>query len=424
MKHRILAACTILTALTDPSRAADTVTNVTANVTGPGWTRARVLERSVSLSAGVPFDAALLWEDLARLRNTELFQDVTATVTHTTDGVVLQLDAIDRFSLIPVFEPTFGGDVFQVIAGLRDANFLGLAQDLTLYGGLFSRADVRGPIVGGQWIHRQIAGRHTLAVLADTSQSDALFFDAGGNVVARYDIRSGTTLLQGILKFRRGLEPGFYAGWSGRWADTIQPATTGAPSVPPLRQDLLLGTTLRFGTVDYDAFLYTGRDLTFDLTQRIRLRGGSGYPALTVQGRLFDRPLPWLNLAVRARLVGKLNSQEADDLAWGGFSNIRGLAAGRLRGRYGALLNTEARATIAQRLWGTFFLQSAVFCDAGVVGRALRGARQVQSGTSCGIGLRGGIHQLAGVFGRIDLAFASDGGNIRPGVSFGVRQFF
>ncbi|RMF17362.1 MAG: hypothetical protein D6761_04450 [Candidatus Dadabacteria bacterium] len=421
---RCLFAAVLLAAIATPALANDAVTSLTTSVSGPGWTRDRVLQRGISLSAGDPFDARRLWEDLARLRNSELFQTVTATVSKTSDGVALAVTATDRFSLIPVFEPTFGGDVFQVTAGLRDANFLGLAQDMTLYGGLFARGDVRGPIVGGQWIHRQIAGRHTLAVIADLSQTDALFFDAAGRTVESYDVRSASGLLQGILKSKRGLEPGAYTGWSGRWADAVIPSTTGTAAVPAVRQDILLGMTLRLGSVDYDAFLYNGCDVVFDLVQRIRVRGGRGYPALTVQGRAFNRPLPWLNLAARVRIAGRLNEQRADDLAWGGFSEVRGIASGRLRGRLGALVNAEARATIARRLWNTFFIQTAVFCDGAATRRSLRGSRAADAAGSCGLGFRGSIHQLAGVFGRIDLAFAIDSAGVHPGINFGVRQFF
>ena len=397
------------------------ISEFSLQISGPGWTKPVVIERGFSQKLGQPFDSKALWEDVARVQNFEIFQSVTASVAAATDSVSIDVQAIDRWSVFPVFQPTYGGDVFHLILGVREANFLGRAQDVTIFGGAYVSDSSSGWIGGGQWLHRQLANRHQLALSLQRNYGVDNFYHHDISAISQIERRVVSALAHFVYRRFDYWQPGVYA----YVIDNKFRHLAGIP-IPDgnIARALSIrpGLLLKAGKVNYRAFMYEGVDAVFDLFPDIRLDGPSGFWGSSLQIRGFLRPHHRLNLAGRYLVQARNNKHQIDDLAYGGFSHIRSYPSSYLRGNYGAVLNAEARLTLFPRLFNTFFVQSVVFYDAAAAGNGPLFVDWAQKGHSVGGGFRGAVHQIVGVFGRIDVARSLTSSDWRVGI--GVSQFF
>ncbi len=120
------------------------VTRLDVVLSGAGWTSAEAVRRLVSTHAGAPYDATELNRDLARLRSLGILYDVSAHL----DGSRVEIDATDRWSLLPVLGFRRGGGRTTTQVGVTDHSAFG--KLFTLYGELTSNAEV--PFLGGDRI--------------------------------------------------------------------------------------------------------------------------------------------------------------------------------------------------------------------------------------------------------------------------------
>src|SRR3982751_6352618 len=106
---------------------------------GIGHTRAAAVRRLMTTQEGDELDAETLRRDLARLRSTGIFYDVSEHTVDGPDGKRVELSLKDRWTLLPVVGVRRGGGRTTSRVGFSDHNALG--QLVSVYGEISSNAD-------------------------------------------------------------------------------------------------------------------------------------------------------------------------------------------------------------------------------------------------------------------------------------------
>ena len=385
--------------------AAALVTRLDVTLSGDGWTSPDAVLRLVDTHAGGLYDPTELDRDLARLRTLGILYDVDARV----DGSRVEIEARDRWSLMPVVGLRRGGGRTTARVGVTDHNAFG--QLATVYGELTSNADV--PFLGGDRIGslvfaevpRAFGSRFT--PFASWTR-EFLGFERFGTPItferSRYAVRGELRYdLTDLITVMAGAE-----GRQDRYENGAAPATDTLSA--------LAGVTL--GYVEDLVSQQRGSEL--------KLTGEAAHTGeltATAQARTYltdGRQNLCLQLVVQATT----GTSESFMFHAGGLKEIRGFADAYFAGAFLARANAEWRADVLKK--GPVIGQLAAFADGGFVG-ARRGAA---SGldyagpiASVGVGLRGIFIPLARAVGRIDVATG-----LVPtrsvDISFSGQQFF
>ena len=397
------------------------VTRLDVVLSGAGWTSAEAVRRLVSTHAGAPYDATELNRDLARLRSLGILYDVSAHL----DGSRVEIDATDRWSLLPVLGFRRGGGRTTTQVGVTDHSAFG--KLFTLYGELTSNAEV--PFLGGDRIGSfvyaeipRVFGTLLTPFLSWTRDflDFAAFSPAGPGYVydrARYAVR-------GELRYELSHLVSLTAGVEDRKDRYRTSIVSRAPGTPPSATDTL--STLAGVQVGYIEELISqqrGTEVRV-LTEAAQ----SGELTTTVRARAYFQPAERHNLCLQALLQDTTGRSESFLFHAGGAKEIRGFIDSYFTGALMASVNAEWRIDVLRKtlLMMPFIGQLAAFADGGYVGRrggAVAGLDYEGPILSGGLGLRGIPVPFARVAVRIDVA-----AGIVPrrtvDVSFSAQQFF
>ena len=88
-------------------------------------TSAARLSQVFDTKEGARFDCETFVEDMRRLRNLELFQNIRVRFSPGRDGLAITVHVEDKWSLLPYFNFIRGGGSYEIVAGLFDVNVLG-----------------------------------------------------------------------------------------------------------------------------------------------------------------------------------------------------------------------------------------------------------------------------------------------------------
>lgn len=408
---------------TQPGRPGD-IRRLDLSVSGPGWTRADFIRLGLDSKPGRPFDARVLERDLRRMGNYEIFQEIVAVTEATDEGVDIRIDAVDRWGLIPLFRPQFGGGIINVMGGIRDLNFLGFNQELGLYGGYYRSPESQSWLAGGWVIQRQFLGRHYLLSWAQRDYLVEPFYN--GKTEAETELEK--EILDLTLDF-------FWQRWDrfrpGAWVylaeRRFQPVggAPRSPEDPEQLRGLRAGLQLKLGQVDYERFRYEGADLHLGAFHEFRTSAEHPFSGGFAVGRWFALPHDRVNLAVRGRLDLRNNTWRVDDIAWGGFDTVRGFPDRWIKGRRGALLNHELRLVAADQALGFGFVQVVGFYDVAWYGDTIGPGQREAVAQGVGGGIRLGVVQIHGTFLRVDVGWPLSHPELGPDISIGSSvQFF
>ncbi|MCA1827110.1 MAG: hypothetical protein LC689_09250 [Myxococcales bacterium] len=374
-------------------------------LSGDGWTAPDAVLRLVSTHAGGLYDRQELDRDLARLRTLGILYDVQARV----DGSRVEIDARDRWSLMPVVGLRRGGGRTTARIGATDHNAFG--KLFTLYAELTSNADV--PFLGGDRLGSlvyaeipRIFGTRLTPYASWTREF--LGFDAFGRSFAfersRYAVRSELRYeLTDLVTVMAGAE-----GRQDRYENGAAPSTDTLSA--------LAGFTL--GYVEDLVSQQRGKELkiTGEVAHTGELTATAQARAYFIEGRH--------NLCLQLTLQTTTGASESFMFHAGGLREIRGFSDAYFAGAILVRGNAEWRADLFRR--GPLIGQVAAFADGGYVG-ARRGAVSGldYSGpiASAGVGVRGVVIPLARAVGRIDFATGLVP-NRSFDVSFSGQQFF
>lgn len=399
------------------------ITRLDVKLDGSGWTSPDAVRRLVVTRPGALLDEGDLQRDLARLRTLGILYDVAARV----EGGRVEIDARDRWSLVPVVGLRRGGGRTTARLGVTDHNALG--QLATFYGEITSNADL--PFVArrssdriGNLVYAEVPRlfatpftpflawtRDFLDFAAFTAAGPGYIYDR-----ARYGLRAElryelTRLLTVMLGGERRMD-------RYRTSDV-----TRAQGTPPASLDTtsaLAGVQLGY----IEDFVSQQRGLELRVVGEA---ADSGPLTGTVQARANFLPLERHNLCLQLLLQGTTGREESFLFRSGGLREIRGFIDAYFAGALMARLNAEWRADVLRdRLVIPFVGQLAAFVDGGYVGRrggAVAGYAYEGPILSAGAGVRAIPIPFARAVGRLDFA-----AGLVPrrtfDVSFSGQQFF
>jgi hypothetical protein len=408
--------------------SAPVVTRLDVTVTGSGWTSGDAIRRLVSTRAGAPFDQAELDRDLARLRSLGILYDVSARVQNVADGVRVEIEAKDRWTLLPVAGLRRGGGRTTARAGITDPNTFG--KLFTLYGEVTSNAQV--PFVHrssadriGSLIHvnvpRIFGTRFTPFVSWTRDFLDFASFLPDGSAGYVYD--RARYALRAELRYELSATVSLLGGVENRRDRYRTSDVTHAPGAPPPALDTVSAIFgVQAGYVE--DFVSQQRGTELQLTGEA---SGGGVLSGALQARGYFVPAARHNLCLQLLLQATTGRQESFLFRSGGLREIRGFIDSFFAGAVMARANAEWRTDIFHTsLLLPAVEQLAAFLDSGYVGRrsgAVAGLDYEGPILSAGVGVRAIPVPLARAVGRLDFA-AGLWPRRTLDISFSGQQFF
>ncbi len=397
------------------------VTRLDVVLAGAGWTSAEAVRRLVSTQAGEPYDATELHRDLARLRGLGILYDVSAHL----DGSRVEIEATDRWSLLPVLEFHRGGGRTTTQVGVTDHNAFG--KLFTLYGELSSNAEV--PFLGGDrigsFVYAEIPRVFGTPLTPFLSwRRDFLDFAAFSPAGPGYVYDRARYAVRGELRYELSHLVSLTAGVEDRKDRYRTSIVSRAPGTEPSATDTVSALAgVQVGYIEELISQQRGTEVRV-LTEAAQ----SGELTTTVQARGYFQPAERHNLCLQALLQNTTSRSESFLFHAGGAREIRGFIDSYFTGALMARVNAEWRIDVLRKtlLRMPFIGQLAAFADGGYVGRrggAVAGLDYDGPILSGGLGLRGIPVPFARVALRIDVA-----AGIVPqrtvDVSFSAQQFF
>jgi hypothetical protein len=410
--------------------AALLVSKLDVAVSGPGFTSSSAMRRLMSTQEGSAYDPSALERDLARLRTMGILYDVSARTTDSPAGKLIEVDARDRWSLLPMFGLRHGGGRTTARVGASDHNAFG--RLFTIYGALTSNADI--PFTEGRVgstvsleVPRIFGTRFQPALLWSRNFFDFAAFREGapGYVFdrARYDLRFEARYeVSDLVSLMLGAD-----ARRDRYSASDFSRAPGA--LPPSGGTTSVLAGVEFGYIEQSLSQLYGRELQVQIQASRAGVLGSDFGAISgsLLARGFFLPLPQHNICLQFLLQATTSGEESFLFHAGGLSEIRGFMDSYFTGAVMARYNAEWRADVVQSNFAVPFIgQVAAFVDGGYVGArsgAVSGLDYQGPILSAGVGLRFVPIPFARAVGRIDIATG-----IVPSrtfdVSFSGQQFF
>src|SRR5262249_53096294 len=321
-------------------------------------------EGLVSTRTGEPFDATELNRDLARLRGLGILYDVSAHL----DGSRVEIEATDRWSLLPVLGFRNGGGRTTTQVGGTDHNAFG--KLFTLYGELSTNSEV--PFLGsdrvGSLVYVEIPRifgtpltpfpprtRDFLAFTPFSAAGPGYVYDR-----ARYAVRGELrSELSHLVSLMAGVE-----GRKDRYRTSI---VSHAPGTQPPATDTLSALAgVQIGYIEELISQERGTEVRV-----VAEAAQSGELTATFQARAYFQPTERHNLCLQALLQDTTGRSESFLFHAGGAREIRGFIDGYFTGALMARVNAEWRIDVLRKelLMMPFVGQLAAFADGGYVGQ-------------------------------------------------------
>jgi hypothetical protein len=371
-------------------------------ITGLRRTRAWRLEHWLDTRVGRPFDAETLRHDVRRIRNLELFRPIRVRVDPEGRGVVIRIQAKDKWSLLPYFNMFFNLGSVNVITGIYDVNTLGFLSYVDLQLMLFSYLPVTD---------RSIRPGFLLSLEVPRLARLPLYYDL--SVRAQMSIRTIIgTLLQPVGYFQTER----YGGYHSLTWEPFQWLRLGVRELLYYHRSLL-GS---LGYTSYRDYMQHGLIFSFALEGASK-HLGSDFEYVSFAGvcRAYYRFGPrGGNLAARVGGGYMKGGSFSNLFALGSWTGLRGFYTAQFTARSYVYGNLEYRtgllrtgfpiASIIPYFRGRVFqLQGAVFADVGGVagGGAYRTDEHGKPLVAIGAGFRASVVNLYKAILRVDFAY-------------------
>ncbi len=371
----------------------------------------------------------LIKRGIQRLQNTRLFTDVKHNVvaSNRQDTRVLNVQAKDRWTTIPIFKFSSGGGVNQIIAGLYDPNIGGRYIEA---GGQVERlGDTNSGVL---WLKKPRFMNQPITIEAQFWSINRLrtLYDQESDSLEIYD---------GFLQKRQQLLVGFdyqitdalkiganYTHYNDSHSldlisDEVAVTREGMPiPVDSQADEIVLKSQL--GELHYNEFRVSGWQANYEFhigqvelgeTSKIKNQHD-----LTLVGAM---PISERSSVAGRFIAGKNNMISDQHLYYlGGLDRIRGYTDKRFKTDQFFLINNEFRHSLYQSK--DFVLQGISFYDALNLGGKNRSFGALDA-SSVGGGLRFIVPKIYRLVGRLDVAYPLQKSDPER-ISFGVQQFF
>ncbi len=413
-------------------------------------THRSVVLRELLFSEGGVASMRQIEESMTRLRNLGLFRavsyDLMTQLVASPDGDVpllnpdapgrvLVITVDERWTLMPGFSFSQGGDLSSLRASIYDVNAFGRYIELGVQYGRIGRNETFLQLDGAAnsfvlWARdpRFLDSFWRVGVDLWSYTRLRAYYAPDGAVEGGFLLQRLIAVLRAEREFSRWLRVG---GTLELMSDSFtldllsdavaQAQVNNFGAAPESNRAVIARGVVRLGRVNRDDFYYDGWDFSAFLGHSDPLIGATlRFTQLEAIGRAYKR-IPWNgNLAFRAR-VATTNATAIQHIYYlGGLDRVRGYRDSSFRGQQYWSLNAEYRVAPFANPW--VVVQPIVFADAGSAGDGAGTFARVDA-ASVGGGVRLILPRVYGFVARFDYAFplVNVGG---AGFSFGAQQFF
>jgi len=387
-------------------------------------TRPYVLERELTFKVGAPLAPETLRESVQRLKNLQIFWEVTPTLHAVDDGVSVTLTVEEKWTLIPIGKIGGGEGFFHGVVGGYDVNVAGHLIEIGM-----QYEYLAGAHSGGGWLRLpRLGGRYNVGLDIGAIGRIRSLFDAGGALEAgfftrRFQVNTFFTAeVWWWLVVGARLEIDL-----DDFDDDLLNARQAAANVaqdfvlPGGGRSVIAGLTAVVGRLDFEDWLVSGvrLDLALDLAWE-GLGSEFEFVRFTAKTTGFLR-LPWRGNLGGNLAFGHTTSDALQHLFYkGGLDAIRGVHETRLYGSTWWGANAEYRIPSLATSW--LVIQHGIWTDIGHAGDEFAGLFD-HAVFSAGTGIRLISPRVYRLVVRFDYA-ATFGPDLRHSFSFGATQFF
>ncbi len=392
-------------------------------------TQSPVIRRLIDTREGREFNEKTWEADLRRIKNTEIFYDIHASTTDSSNGKIIRLELKNKFPTIPIFKFKQGGGTSLITAGIYDVNLFNRYLEA---GAQYERMNEKNGFV--VWFrHPYLLSRknrfgteiyvHTVNLpLLTLKGAEEAHFD---NEEIRWNTRVERQWTETLrLKLEGSIYKNLFKADNSSAEKSFR--NTVFTQARALREGYTVSAlpSITVGRLDRDDFYVRGYEATLEGEFADRIIGSDFN---FIRGELSHlagmRPMEKLNLVSQLRIGSKSGREFQHKFYLGGLDSVRGFIDGQFRGEHLWQANFEARPTlIERRLWvlqGNLFTDLSKTWDStnfGVDGFA-------DPFWSYGIGFRVILPRIYRAVLRID--FARTQQPVRQfGMSLGLQQFF
>jgi hypothetical protein len=360
-----------------------------------------------------------------RLLTTQVFQDVSVQVKESEQqpaAYKLEIEAREKWTVIPVIRGAFGGGTPLVVVGIYDTHAFGSLWTV----GAESRTFGSAPTGGVLWIRapRWQTGRHYLNLELWRDNRIRSVYDRKDQEVARIYGSATAVIAEALVPlssnprspWQAGLRVNLRQQHELEWQ--TQKTAQGADDfdLRPINQKRLLARLV------YDDMAVLQQNLQ---GLRVLLNAGPTWSEEKNQASL-EQELFWYglwdedwNLAFHEWL-GLSDDRSYQSLFFlGGFDSVRGLPDGVMYGNKAVYGNLELRKIFHRSRY--VWWQAATYIDYGAAGYALSDWKQ-NDRASAGLGLRLAVPQVNRLVFRVDYAWSLAEPNTSS-ISVGMNQF-
>jgi len=401
------------------------------NVRGLKKTDLDTLRKNMPLKANEVLTEVNTSKNLQFLKNLEIFSQIEQSylLGSSPEKVIVSIDVVERWTLIPIFNFSWGGGARFYEVGLSEGNFVGRLDQL---GG--SIENLQGVYSGQAWyltkfLHpdwslfyvdvgarsqvRQVYGK-------DLSKPGG-FLDQEQRVrlLGNWDLSQDWRLRVGVQVKREWMSERLLSR-----SQVVQNQSQFGLAMSPSTTYLTPELGVIYGEINSHYYLQEGFETKWLMDPSLPLSGQlPGYIELRGDTRFFTILGETANFAARFRNAWSTSKILHQQYFLGGLDGIRGFYQNQIHGRGTFLLNTELQVP----LWhhSLFVLEQSVFIDSAMAAdrleRLLLFQNKIYVGT--GAGFRLIFPRVQGFLLRVDYGFpvTTQGA---PGLVFGVLQFF
>jgi hypothetical protein len=379
--------------------------------------------------AGLECPCKLSGTDIDRLKSrlltTQVFQDVAVQVRESDQGPDtwrLEIEAHEKWTVIPVIRGAFGGGTPLVVAGIYDTHVFGSLWTM----GAETRTYGSAPTGGVIWMRapRWLGGRHYLNLELWRDNRIRSVYDREDRELAQIFGRATAVIAEALVPlgedprspWQAGLRVNLRQQHELAWQMQKSASARDLVHLEATNQKRLLARLV------YDDMAVLQQNLQ---GLRVLLNAGPTWSQEKSQASL-EQELFWYGLwegdwnLVFHEWLGLSDDRSYQSLFFlGGFDSVRGLPDGVMYGNKAVYGNLELRKIFLRSRY--VWWQAATYIDYGSAGYALKDWKS-NDRASAGVGLRLAVPQVNRLVFRVDYAWGL-GEPRTSSISVGMNQF-
>lgn len=397
------------------------------NIIGLKKTKAYVVRRELLFTEGDELTPTLLLDSIQRLKNLRIFTKVLPFITlKENNHVELTLEIEERWTTIPFFNISSGGETFNTVIGAYDINAFGRYIEV---GGQYDNWN--GEHGGVAWFRNRRLFNQRILFGADiwTTKRPYTLLTSSAEKQGNYTLDQKKL----NLLFEREIKLWFVVGLTLQIRSSKIIDVSTNDKIDSFTQNLLKNTSrtsdsstiffTRIGKLNYDTYLVNGKESRLYFKYAGAETGSKDKIKKIVWENTAFWRLPFTaNAGVRFNMAAIQTDRIQDFFYVGGFKHIRGYFDGQFRSKAYWLANAEYRIPSYKSDW--LVIQHIFFLDVANASNQLADLtkldRVIYSG---GTGIRIISPKVYSFNGRLDFALLSSQ-KTQSFISFGVQQFF